>query len=1334
MNLRQQRSLDTDSTWETSDDDDSRRLRACADSLDEGLAPVAAPAEQTAVGVASSSAGQLLVGSRQVGNNDKSVCGDERSWSPCNEEDKNNNKDHLRGSTESTPGVGSEQAAALSAPTSHKQTGQNNHQDQQQAPMRMDQDNLNLLKALSHRRPQTAARPPPPPPPPPPAASGKPESEDENRLSVYENVTAPPKGVVKWLPRPPRPPRPPSPPDSWSVGEPALVPEATEPGVIKSRLEQLARLQNGNQKAEKVPAKPERKLLSMTSIIQEPNDELMAKASTISVANHGPAEVLDSELDDSDQAQQVADKADSSSESSSFANAAENRRRLISRFETPKESKPVRAKFPAFAEGRSAASQSMVKRLARNFDQGASGLQVGRPAIVSTPTDLEEPRSESTWYDAKSIELLDDNEVAELLRELDSEPARAEEFVSATGEPVSPADSSRPSELAAAASDDDATTLDGDATLNELEEEEEQQEEEEEEEDEFRSAADSARPGTATQSDYAADNSAKPATVAPSGKPITSTTDNKSSSQGSRASKIDPNFRSSLNTIIANQASQPSGTSKTDTSAQANRKQHKAKKCRERCGLARYYEALVQRRRRHKNADKAEQATIIEDYIHSSSSSSSSQVSSVSASPASSDDEGQADDSEENKDPKKLSKCSRLYEELERLLVRRSSTLAEEQPDRLADPDQVSLSSSSLSSESIPEVKQRQNLQKLYNIVNEIHSSEAKFVDTLKLLNQDFRAFVSEQRDETPNLIPIEVCLNQGPLRHLPQLQALNENLLEELRLARDHWPKTQKIAHVLVKIGPFLKHYSTYIREFETMQQQLLENMKKYPQFAERIRQFEASDRCQKLSLQHHLLKPIQRIPQYRLLLQQYLHHLKPDDVDYEDTVSALEVVSRVAEHANQSMSEGANFAKLLALQAKIVGRKRADLVRPGRLLIKEGELMKLCRKQVQPRWFVLLSDALLYLTQIQSSDILYLNNELPLDDCQVSTPNESKQTNMVGDQFDTEFHVCTKQRSFALRAQSPIERDDWIQALRRAISEHSERRRSFQPAKMQLALQAQQSVNGIGIELGMKAPLWTPDSRVTMCQLCTSSFSALFRRHHCRACGRVVCSACSSNKAPLIYLKCRQARVCDQCYDTLKANIHLYYLPRETLKVQIGEQELRRLDDHFRSLLKSQFVRHSRLMSAATVANAPVKVPIGFEPAAGLRKSVAENDSSNNEAPGSTLSGYLHRRHPSKPKWKRHWFVIKDKVLYAYRAIDDVAAMGTLPLLGYTVGQPGAPIDGLEPGCLVRLSHQSQHYSGSRDSASNPDQTIEHLFKAESEVAAKRWLEALEKSVVLE
>lgn len=53
-------------------------------------------------------------------------------------------------------------------------------------------------------------------------------------------------------------------------------------------------------------------------------------------------------------------------------------------------------------------------------------------------------------------------------------------------------------------------------------------------------------------------------------------------------------------------------------------------------------------------------------------------------------------------------------------------------------------------------------------------------------------------------------------------------------------------------------------------------------------------------------------------------------------------------------------------------------------------------------------------------------------------------------------------------------------------------------------------------------------------------SSFSCLFmtcaqfnRRHHCRRCGRLVCSSCSTKKMAVEACRENPARVCDQCYN---------------------------------------------------------------------------------------------------------------------------------------------------------------------------------------------------------
>ncbi|XP_066459041.1 zinc finger FYVE domain-containing protein 16 isoform X2 [Eleutherodactylus coqui] len=67
-----------------------------------------------------------------------------------------------------------------------------------------------------------------------------------------------------------------------------------------------------------------------------------------------------------------------------------------------------------------------------------------------------------------------------------------------------------------------------------------------------------------------------------------------------------------------------------------------------------------------------------------------------------------------------------------------------------------------------------------------------------------------------------------------------------------------------------------------------------------------------------------------------------------------------------------------------------------------------------------------------------------------------------------------------------------------------------------------------------GQRQPTWIPDSEAPTCMNCSTRFTFTKRRHHCRACGKVFCSVCCSQKCRLQYLE-KEARVCVVCYDSI-------------------------------------------------------------------------------------------------------------------------------------------------------------------------------------------------------
>lgn len=198
--------------------------------------------------------------------------------------------------------------------------------------------------------------------------------------------------------------------------------------------------------------------------------------------------------------------------------------------------------------------------------------------------------------------------------------------------------------------------------------------------------------------------------------------------------------------------------------------------------------------------------------------------------------------------------------------------------------------------------------KKCFNIVHELMSSERVFIDVLKLLCHDFKEAVenASKVHKTP-VIPTEDF--KKIIKHLPQLLVLNEELLKDIESRIDSWDQYPKISDVIVKKGPFLKLYSSYIQNFEEQTEFLDDCCEKYKRFGQVVREFEKSERCKKLALKHYMLKPIQRIPQYEMLLDNYLRNQELDSLDYTDTEVALKIVCDVANHANSTMKQGVSI-----------------------------------------------------------------------------------------------------------------------------------------------------------------------------------------------------------------------------------------------------------------------------------------------------------------------------------------------------------------------------------------------------------------------------------------
>ncbi|XP_006008746.1 pleckstrin homology domain-containing family F member 1 [Latimeria chalumnae] len=191
--------------------------------------------------------------------------------------------------------------------------------------------------------------------------------------------------------------------------------------------------------------------------------------------------------------------------------------------------------------------------------------------------------------------------------------------------------------------------------------------------------------------------------------------------------------------------------------------------------------------------------------------------------------------------------------------------------------------------------------------------------------------------------------------------------------------------------------------------------------------------------------------------------------------------------------------------------GASGQPLAKPGRVLVGEGILTKVCRREPKPKVFFLFNDILVYGSIVINKKKYNSQHIIPLEHVTLENLPDT-------DHLKNVWIIKTVKKSFIVSAASSTEKMEWIS--------HTER-------------MVKQLLEKIGKEPTTEhAAVWVPDKATDICMRCTKSkFSALNRRHHCRKCGFVVCGACSRNRFVLPMISPNPLRVCGLCYKHLEA-----------------------------------------------------------------------------------------------------------------------------------------------------------------------------------------------------
>ena len=304
--------------------------------------------------------------------------------------------------------------------------------------------------------------------------------------------------------------------------------------------------------------------------------------------------------------------------------------------------------------------------------------------------------------------------------------------------------------------------------------------------------------------------------------------------------------------------------------------------------------------------------------------------------------------------------------------------------------------------------------------IEEIINSEKNYLKQLEIVEEFFMKPLQEQ----DILAPQTYASIFGDILGIRQVN-------KELLLAME--TSTDKIGKVFLDLAPYLKFYSTYANDFKTatnlVEEQLLKN-KPFRTFMER--QESRPEVCKKLNAL--LIAPIQRIPRYKLLLDDIIKNTPRYHPDKDNLMESRTQIDSIAWYINDQIKEYEHSKMMIDIQKSLTGGL-PKIIKPDRKLVKQGNLMKVNKSggHAQPRYVILFSDMLMYckIKGSQQAGLLDLPKPDALEVCCVLPLKHTMVEEVVGKGVFT-----IKCQTESLILYSPNAEDtDWVDQIQKAI-----------------------------------------------------------------------------------------------------------------------------------------------------------------------------------------------------------------------------------------------------------------------------------------------------------
>lgn len=391
----------------------------------------------------------------------------------------------------------------------------------------------------------------------------------------------------------------------------------------------------------------------------------------------------------------------------------------------------------------------------------------------------------------------------------------------------------------------------------------------------------------------------------------------------------------------------------------------------------------------------------------------------------------------------------------------------------------------------------------------EIVATEKSYIDQLDALNE---LYIKKLKSN--NILPLKKCDSLfGNATCILEFNRIFCNDLTE-RIENNKGPT---VGELFCDFAKYLQMYHGYVKQNVGachLSNKLVKTNKDFKKFCDENL---ANPKSKGLSLNSLLITPVQRVPRYRMLLQEIIKNTEPDHPDLGSLEEAIVHIKGAAMEINEAVREMEMRETLNEMSSEMIGLKE-PLDKIGRKFVERGELVKVCRKKNKRFVFYLFSDLLIYGAP-KGTDVV-VSKSIPVDyDFKTKTVDLADDDTRVSpvdgsDLLKWGLEVTNCVKSFLLVFPTEDDRNKWdglfkgSMALVMGFNSQASPRRSKTTAKA----------------------VWESDGSGKQCPFCGIKFTLTNRRHHCRFCGKLCCNACSKNRVP--FSDGARARACDLCF----------------------------------------------------------------------------------------------------------------------------------------------------------------------------------------------------------